>query len=214
MRALFTTKCCPSPRLCSNTVTSPENIPINRAGNNEDFKRQDAFVGLSWDPSAKINGELKVGYSWQSYENTHNKDGFEQEKKDTYAIETNVTYKFSDKMHFLAELKRRIEESTVVGSNYYTDTQGTLGARWWPMENLTFLVSGTYGKQDYNSLDGTPSRGDNIYKAKIQAEYSFLKYLFVIASYDLDKKDSNKDDASYTDHVYFLGLGGRIIKKV
>ena len=78
------------------------------------------------------------------------------------------------------------------------------------MENLTLLVSGTYGTQDYNSLDGTSSRGDKIYKAKLQAEYTFLKYLFVIASYDLDKKNSNKDDASYTDHIYFLGLGGRL----
>jgi hypothetical protein len=184
--------------------------PDQPGSTNEDFKRNDVFVGLSWDPSAKINGELKVGYSWQSYDNTANKDGFELEKKDTYAIETNVTYKFSEKLHFLVNLDRKIQESTVVGTNYYTDTQGTLGARWWPLEKLTVLLSGTYGKQEYNSLDGSSSRSDSIYKATAEAEYSFLQYLFVVARYNLDKKDSNKADASYTDHVYFLGVGGRL----
>ena len=92
--------------------------PDQPGNDNEDFHRQDVFVGLSWDPSAKINGELKVGYSWQAYENNINKDGYQLEKKNTYAIETDITYLFSDKLHFLAALKRNIEESTVVGTNY------------------------------------------------------------------------------------------------
>lgn len=175
----------------------------------EDFKRQDAFVGLAWDPSAKINGELKVGYSWQDYDNTFNAAGQEYDKKADLAAEIMLTYMASPKATFMLMAERAIKESTSPNSNYYIDTNATLGARYQIITNLMLMASGTLGKNQYNGLGGTESRSDDVYKFDLGAEYSFLKYLFVRGGYKYDKKKSNLTDLSYTDDIFYLTLGGR-----
>lgn len=175
----------------------------------ENFVRNDAFVGLAWDATAKLNGELKVGYSWQTYDNTLNPSGFAYEKKDGFTVEGDLVYQVSSSVSLNLRLLRAIQESTIATSNYYIDTSGTLGVRWMAMQNLSFLASGTIGTNDYNSLDGSPEREDKVYKAELGAEYSFLRYLFLRAGYRLDKKDSNITNSSFTDNIYYVGLGGR-----
>lgn len=175
----------------------------------EDFHRNDIFVGLAWDATAKLSGEFKVGYSMQDYDNTANVAGQQFEKKDTWAVEGDLAYQVTPNISLMLRLIRAIQESTVANSNYYIDTNATLGARWMVINNVSLLASGTIGQNDYNSLDGSPSRDDKVYKAELGAEYSFLRYLFLRAGYRLDKKDSNVTNSSYTDNIYFVGLGGR-----
>lgn len=175
----------------------------------EDFHRNDIFLGLAWDASAKLSGELKAGYSFQDYDNTLNAAGQQFEKKDTWAVEGDLAYQLSPNVSLTLRLVRAIQESTVANSNYYIDTNATLGARWQVIKNVSLLASGTMGQNDYNSLDGSPSRDDKVYKAELGAEYNFLRYLFLRAGYRLDKKDSNVTNSSYTDNIYYVGLGGR-----
>ena len=175
----------------------------------EDFKRNDFYVGLAWDATSKLNGELKVGYSSQDYDNTFNPQGNEFQKKDDFAAEANLTYQASPNLLLLLAGERAIKESTFINSNYYIDTNVTLGAKYQIVTNLQLFASGTLGKNKYNNLASTTARDDDVFKAEIGAEYSFLRYFFVHGGYRLDKKNSNLTNMSYTDDIFFAGVGGR-----
>lgn len=175
----------------------------------ENFYRNDGFLGLAWDATAKINGELKLGYSSLKYENEFNPAGQRFQTKDDLAVEIDLSYQLSPVLSVNLIGLRTIREATTPNANYYVDTTGTLGFRWQAFSQLSFLASGSLGKNEYNSLDGSTARDDKVYKAELSAEYAFLKYLFAKAGYRLDKKDSNIENSSFTDNIYFVGLGGR-----
>ena len=191
-------------------IYADRKYPDQPGSMNEDFKRQDFFIGVTWDPSSKIQGEVKVGYSTQDYENTYNKDGYKLEKKDDVAVEANVTYMLSEKLHLLFGAERKIYESTVLASNYYVDTHGSVGAYWWPTDKWQIYGNFQYGPQDYNSLDGTAARSDDVTKGTLEAEYTIFEYFFLVGRYYYENKKSNREGSSYTDHRTFLGVGGRI----
>lgn len=183
--------------------------PDQPEGNNEDFTRQDVFVGVSWDPTARINGEAKVGYSANDYDNTYNKDELKLETADTWVAEANLTYLLTPRLHLLLTVQRQIMESTAYGSNYFIDQSAALGARWWPLTSLTLFAEATFGSNDYNSLDGEPEREDDIFKFRAEAEYSFLEHFFAMVTYLHEDKDSNRADSGYTDDRVYVGIGGR-----
>ena len=184
-------------------------------GNSEDFYRHDFFVGLVWDATSKLTGEAKVGYSIMNYDNQYNTVGQEYENKNTWIAEVNVSWQATARLVLTGSVMRGIRQSTqgLVGAsfpnNYYVDTNASVGARFSIMPNLTAFAMVLAGINDYNSLDGTSSREDDIFKGQIGLEYSFLKYLYLTGSYLYDYRDSNKDDLGYTDNVFYVGLGGR-----
>ena len=176
----------------------------------EDFKRQDAFVGLRWDATAKLRGEAKIGYSWQDYDNEFNPAGQKYDKKADVAAEVDLTYQATTKTTLMLGVERNIKESTYINSNYYIDTNASLGIRYQLFTNIMVLAKGTIGKNEYNNIGvGTTSRDDNVYKLDLGAEYSFLKYMFLRGGYTMDKKDSNLTGLSYTDDIFYVSLGGR-----
>lgn len=175
----------------------------------EDFKRQDFLVGVAWDATAKLNGEAKIGYSQQDYDNNRNAVGNKYEETSDFAMEINLVYAATPKINLFLDAFRGIKESTAFGSNYYLDTYGTLGARWAALEKLSVYGLFSYGTNDYNSTDGTSAREDKVYKFEAGVEYSFLQWLYAIGKYTYDKRDSNKTNLSYNDNVWYVGIGGK-----
>lgn len=189
--------------------------PDQPTGASEDQYRHDFMVGVTWDATSKIQGEAKVGYGFMDYDNEYNTVGQKYENKNTWIAEMNVTWQATPKVLVTGTLQRAIRQSTqgVVGTsfpnNYYVDTFAGLGARWTFIRNLTAFANLGAGLNDYNSLDGTSAREDDIYKAQVGLEYAFLKYMYVQGYYYYDYRDSNKDNLGYTDNVFYVGLGGR-----
>lgn len=181
----------------------------------QDFYRNDFYVGLVWDATSKLTGEAKVGYSFMDYDNQYNSVGQEYQNKDTWIAAVNLSWQATARLVLTGGLERAIRQSTqsMSGStypnNYYLDTNASVGARYSILNNLTAFAMVLAGLNDYNSLDGTDAREDDVFKGQIGLEYSFLRHLYLTGSYLYDYRDSNKDNLSYTDNVFYVGLGGR-----
>ncbi|MCB2191215.1 MAG: outer membrane beta-barrel protein [Deltaproteobacteria bacterium] len=181
----------------------------------EDFYRNDVYVGLVWDATGKLTGEAKVGYSFMDYDNEFNTVGQKYENYDTWIAQVNLTWQATSRIVLTGWVERAIRQSTqsLVGdefpNNYYVDTNARLGARYSILHNLTAFAMVLVGLNEYNSLDGTDAREDDVFKGQIGLEYSFLRYLYLTGQYLYDYRDSNKDGLGYTDNVFYVGLGGR-----
>ena len=185
------------------------------SGSSEDQYRHEFYVGVTWDATSKLQGEAKVGYGIMNYDNEYNTVGQKYEEKNTWLAAVNVTWQASPKLVVIGSLQRAIRQSTQgltgteFANNYYVDTYATLGARWTFIRNLTAFATVGAGINDYNSLDGKSAREDDVYKGQVGLEYAFLKYLYLQGYYLYDRRNSNTNNLSYTDNVFYLGLGGR-----
>ncbi len=185
------------------------------SSSSEDQYRHEFYVGLTWDATSKLQGEVKLGYGIMNYDNEYNTVGQKYEEKNTWLAEVSVSWQATPKLMLLGSLQRAIRQSTqgLVGTefpnNYYVDTYATLGARWTFIRNLTAFATVGAGLNEYNSLDGTEARDDDVFKGQVGLEYAFLKYLYAQAYYLYDYKSSNKPNLGYTDNVFYMGVGGR-----
>jgi putative beta-barrel porin BBP2 len=186
----------------------------------EDFKRHDAYVGLAWDGTSKLSGELKLGWSSMDYDNTLNAAGQRYQAKDTWIAEILLTWSATPRLSLSFSMFRGIKQSTQgfdvtpVGTgfenNYYIDTSATLGARYAILDNLSAYTNVGYGLQDYNQLVSfLAAREDKVAQVEVGLEYDFLKYLYLKGYYLYNYRDSNQALKGYTDNVYYVGLGGR-----
>ena len=60
---------------------------------NSDFSWHRVSAGLTWDPAAKIQGELNVGYQWNAFDNDRTPTGALRDDQDTWVAETSLNYK-------------------------------------------------------------------------------------------------------------------------
>ena len=177
---------------------------------NQDFTRYDILVGLSWDPSARLTGEFKLGWSQQDYDQERDYLGLQHDGSGEFMLEAELSWRYSSSLRFLATLVRRLMEGAAPGYSTYLETAASLGLAWQASPNFKFNTALAYGQHAYDALASfVPGRDDDLLRFHMEGEYSFWKYMFVKGRFVYDQRDSSLDGAGYTDTRYYLGLGGR-----
>ena len=213
--AIFYYKFWPKTSALFQYTYASRDYPDQPSSFSENQTRNDFYVGLTWDATSKLQGTAKLGYGFLDYDNQYNAAGQQYQAKNTWLAEIDVSWNLSPKLVLNGALWRALRQSTegvdvngLYPSNYFVDTFGLLGVNWTFLRNLTAFANAGYGRNEYNSLDGSPSRDDDIFRGQVGLRYSFLKYLYVQGYYFYDYRDSNYDYYSYTDNVFYAGIGG------
>lgn len=173
----------------------------------QDFVYHKAFVGLHWDASAKITGDLKVGIGFKDYENDENWDGGDYDDATTWIAETRLNYQLFQRTRLNGRLLRQVKDSSSIDSTRYTNTVFGLGASQEFSEKLTGKVDLSYTYDDYDAYGSADERQDDVYAAKLGLDYDIREWLTAGVNYTYKQRESNIDDKDYTNNRVAFTIG-------
>jgi hypothetical protein len=172
-----------------------------------DNKNDTVYVGLGFDPTAKLSGYVKVGWTQKKYDEDA---GRKDDKLDTFSTQVNLDYKLSP--YDLIKLKalRTIEED-VDTNEPFTREDYSIGYSHILSLNERIRLNATlgFGKDDYDgeSLDTggiLKKRDDDIYYAILGVDYAMRRWLLWSISYTYMERDSNFIRYDYDENRVFV----------
>lgn len=167
---------------------------------NSNFNYHRASAGLTWDPSAKLNGEINFGYIWKRYNNefVDAAHSASRENKNTWVAATSLTYKPFETTALTLTIDRALRDSNAITNEYFEDTGVGLNLRQTFLTKFVFMAGGQYSFNKYN-LPAADNRKDHNYTATAGLDYNIQKWLTVGVFYKYAKKSSNVAVNEYED---------------
>jgi hypothetical protein len=155
------------------------------------------LVGAKWEVTPNLTSTAKIGYVDKSFDDSarQNWDG----------VGWSVDVWMSPRVHDTIQLRTRHapEETTRQGNFINREVYSATWTHDWSDRVYTELGA-LYGRDKYEqSID---DREDDIYNVSTRVGYEFRRWAKVYSSYSYDKKDSNTQNLSYTDHVFRIGI--------
>jgi len=157
-----------------------------------------AFLGLTWEVSDYTKGTVKGGYFVKDF------DDPAKDNLSTWTAVADLNHAFSD-YSFLRLVGRRIaNESSAIGTNYYTTT----GALAEYTHKFTYKISGvlraSYGVDHYSDprVTETKKRKDKTLLAGIGAKYQMKDWLEFVLDVGYRDRNSNIDYWDMEENVY------------
>ncbi|MFH1351239.1 MAG: outer membrane beta-barrel protein [Pseudomonadota bacterium] len=175
--------------------------------NDADSDWQRVNVGLSWDPGAKLSGELNFGYQWKDYENRADPTGDLYGDENNWVASTALSYTPTTTTTLSLSITRSVKDTAANDDDRYTDTGIGIDLRQMLMTKFTLTAGFSLGKNDYK-LPLTNPRSDDNYIANMGLEYKIQEWLSASVGYTYNKKDSNYVDNDYTDNQFMISLSG------
>ncbi|MBW1768494.1 MAG: outer membrane beta-barrel protein [Deltaproteobacteria bacterium] len=179
----------------------------SREDNDADYDWHRANMGLTWDPGAKLKGELNFGYQWRDQDNQLDAAGVRYENEDTWIASTSVTYKATATTSLSLNINRALRTIGSTSTEFYEDTGIGLDLKKMLLAKLRLTAGATYRDHKYN-LPVPRNREDDNYDADIGLGYQIQKWLNASVGYRYMKKDSNIEANDFTDNQFMISLSG------
>jgi hypothetical protein len=173
--------------------------------NNSDFKWNKVSTGLTWDPDAKLSGELNVGYQWLTYDHELTDTGIRRESKNSWVAATSVNFKATETTTLAMTLGRAVRNTASDTNEQFIDTG--IGFTLQQKLYAKFLLNAgiNYSKNEYNLPVGN-ERSDNNYMGNIGLEYNIREWLGVGVGYNYNRKDSNIGANEFVDNQFMASV--------
>ena len=179
------------------------NAPGQTDAFNSNAKWHRVSAGLTWDPGAKLSGEVNVGYQWRRYDHqfTSALQTARRDDKDTWVAATSLTYMPTEATTLNLSLSRAIRSTASDTSEQFTDTAVGLNLSQKLLMKLTLKAGFTYSRNEYNLPVGS-ERADNNYLANLGLDYDIRDWLSFGVGYNLNRKNSNIEINEYISNQY------------
>ncbi|MBA4421786.1 MAG: hypothetical protein C0390_01650 [Syntrophus sp. (in: bacteria)] len=183
------------------------NAPGQGDDYNSNSKWHRANVGLTWDPGAKLSGEVSLGYLWRKYDHEYTSatQMAKRDDKKTWVAETTVTFMPTAMTMLTMTLNRAIRDTASDTNEQFTDTGIGLNLQQTFLTKFTLNAGVGYSKNEYN-LPVANARTDDNYLANIGLDYNIREWLGVGIGYYLNRKNSNIDTNEFTDNKFMISL--------
>jgi len=167
----------------------------NLAVVNRDSQEQRYFIGVRWDATHLISGEMRGGYASKDFDQT-GRDGFSG-----VVVEAEILWTPLATDNLLLTANRTPRESAQNTASYYIST--SVGVNW--IHTLTplwsFLVGASVQDDDYSD-----ERNDDLFFAHLGMNYSLSERLNLTGRYNHYQRDSNTDEAVYESNELMITL--------
>ncbi|MFZ5453726.1 MAG: outer membrane beta-barrel protein [Thermodesulfobacteriota bacterium] len=165
--------------------------------------------GLTWDPTAKISGTVKFGYTNANYDD---KLSTRNNNPGSWAMSIQTLYRYSRYTNIALVAQRSIQEDADENNNSYVNTglYLTLNHYFHYFKvNSYAMISFYRNAYQENSYDGYTGeykrRDDNVISAGAGLSRSFTKWLRLRLDYVYSNKASNFGGYSYNEHKVLVG---------
>lgn len=175
------------------------------SGTSQDAIFHQFFIGLNFDPTGKVNGELKLGVGHKDYDNDTDWNGEDYTDVMTWLAETDLDWAVTAKTKINAKFARTLKDSTETYATRFTTTSAELGVRHTFFEQFTAYATSGYSLDDYDNTSSTlNSRHDRTLGVGAGLEYTFKNWiedwLTIGIAHSFESCESNFDDEEYQDH--------------
>ena len=171
--------------------------------NDSDFDWQRINMGLAWEATARLTGELNLGYQWENYDNLTDVNGNRYQDRNTLIAATSLSLKASPTTRLALSLTRALRESASDTNEFFYDTGFGLNLQRTIIPKFFLTVGGIYILNEYNLPVNEPREDDN-YRANIGLEYKIRDWLKAGAGYHYKQKESNNLDFEYRDNQFMI----------
>ena len=167
------------------------------------------MVGLTWDPTAKLSGTVKFGYTIADY---YTKLPTRNNNPNSWAMSMQTLYRITRYTNLALIAQRSIQEDADSANNAYVNTGlfltlSHLFHYFQVSSNLSFSFYRNVYQQD--SFDGPTGefkrREDNVLSAGGGLSRPFTRWLRMRLDYIYSNKASNFSGFSYNEHRVMLG---------
>jgi hypothetical protein len=188
---------------------------------NANFKYNQVNVGLSWDPGAKLSGELSVGYMWKKYDNQLDRFGGIREDKNTWVAATTVNFEATATTVIGLTIARTVRDTSADQRTYFEDTGIGVNVRQTILTKFAATAGLNASLNDYNERPGlsataapgdiarfnaAESREDKNYMINLGLDYQIQPWMTLGVGYRYNKKTSNYEAFEYVDNQYMANL--------
>ncbi len=175
--------------------------------NDADSDWQQVHLGLTWDPGAKLSGELNFGYKWEDHDNQFDAGGDSYDSKDDWVASTSVTYTATSTTTLSLDITRAVRMTGGNSKEFFEDTGIGMNLMQMLFAKFRLTAGASYRDHQYNQPVGQKREDDN-YDANIGLGYQIRKWMGADVGYTYKKKDSNEEANSYTDNQFMISLNG------
>lgn len=162
------------------------NLPATEA--DKDGNTHTGSMGLRFDPTAKVSGTLRLGYSVEHFD--------DQSLDDTHALTADaaLVWEARPKTRLYLDLLRDIEESSTTGADAIISTRVAFALRQRFLPRFSAELLAWYQHDGFDNLE----RDDDIWQAIAVARYAVLPGLHVAAGYEYGLRNSSEDSFDFT----------------
>jgi len=186
---------------------SSRDYPSSPADNNT---MHTPFVGLTWDPTSKLTGMIKFGYTFQNYVNGVSD---RNNAPNSWAASVGTIYRFSRYTNLNVSLQRSIQQNLSFNNDAYKSTGVwvSLNHDWAALQMASYL-SFSYSNGAYigDSLDPSngqfKTRNDNTMTFGAGVSRPVTRWARVRLDYSYINNASNFFIYEYNEHRVLLGL--------
>ena len=185
------------------TSYSHQNNPRLAGLPDTDMDTYTIYTGVKWAPTSKLSGTLKAGYTKTHFKELNDFDGT--------AIDTDITYKYSEITHFNLRLFKTLIRSTRGAretGEYFISRGGGLSCIYTRWEPLTFTVDLGYNVKDFRET--TADRKDKLYTLGLKTDYKYRQWLSWTLQYRYRKNSSNITTEQYRDNRFIMTISASI----
>jgi hypothetical protein len=170
------------------------------SSNDASYSWKKVATGLTWDSEARFEGEVNMGYQWNSFDNSHDQNNQPYKNTSSWVAATSVRFLQTASRTFTVALARNFQIQGAGQSGYSTNTSLGIGVRQKIMSRYLLEAGYGYAKNKYsNSGDsGDSGRKDPIHTARISFRYLISDWLAAGIDYNFIKNNSNISPDRYT----------------
>jgi hypothetical protein len=167
--------------------------------NDADFDWHRVNMGLAWDATAKLKGELNFGYAWKMYQNEFDSGGRPYEDLNDWIANTKIIYEPMPQTTLILDIRRLPRQTFSNTNEQYVETSAGLAFHQTLYTNAGVGAYAEYSHMDFNVPSGNSRADDNI-RWGAELYYWVQEWLNTGLGYTYWKKDSNIEQFSYTDN--------------
>ncbi|WP_422640861.1 outer membrane beta-barrel protein [Vibrio aestuarianus] len=162
-----------------------------------DSKHYFAYVGASWDATGKLRGNAKIGAQHKNF------DSAEREDFDSFSWDIDLTYLVKSYSAVQLKTNRRSTDPDGVGDAIDTKIYDINWSHNWS-KIISTKADVSLLSEDYTGS----SRKDDTTNVTLSFNYDFRRWLTFKLGYGLESKDSNINQFSYDQNIYYFAIEG------
>jgi hypothetical protein len=170
------------------------------------------MVGLQWDPTAKLSGTIKFGYTIANYYNAPALPGYTS-TTNSWALSIQTNYKITTYTNVSLVAQRSIQQDTDYANSTYINTGvfSTLTHNWHYFDITSYMTfsyfNSSYQADSFNSYTGAwEKRNDNYISFGSGLSRPVTRWLQVRLDYLYTDRGSNFNYYANMEHKVLFGL--------
>ncbi len=172
-------------------------------------------VGVYWDRTDKLDGGMRMGYSWHRYRQSQDRFGNPLFDFSTWIVDADLAWSMSQRTN--VRVRALVEERDSMDRQFYSYNRSLIGvnAQHTMVHRLMLMGDGSYERNNYkNPSLPDRSREYGIYQLSCGVRYALVEWVSASARYTYRNQGvrgtAGSADAGYSTHRIMYTITGTL----